>query len=61
LAGANLSGADLSGADLTNANVTNANLLVASGESELEDACGSNAVLPVGTKPLKPCPPHSSP
>jgi uncharacterized protein YjbI with pentapeptide repeats len=60
LAGADLTGADLRGANLANANLTNANLTRTSldGQKQLDEACGSDAVLPTGLT-LKPCPPRS--
>jgi Pentapeptide repeats (8 copies) len=63
LTGADLSGADLSGANLhfahlTDADLSSANLSGANldGQKQLDEACGSDAVLPTGLT-LKPCPP----
>ena len=76
LEGANLTGASLVGADLTGAILTgailtgtiltdtdfNGNLMEArlDGQKQLDEACGSDAVLPKGLT-LKPCPPKSPP
>ena len=62
LDGANLINANLTGANLTNANLINADLDGArvEGQQQLDEACGSNVVLPTGLA-LKPCPPKSPP
>jgi uncharacterized protein YjbI with pentapeptide repeats len=63
---ANLTNADLTHANLTytiltDVNLTNANLTGARiDQRQLDEACGSNAVLPPGLT-LKPCPPQSPP
>jgi uncharacterized protein YjbI with pentapeptide repeats len=59
LTAANLFGANLTHANLTGANLTGANLTGASldGQQQLDEACGSDAVLPTGLT-LKPCPPQ---
>jgi uncharacterized protein YjbI with pentapeptide repeats len=57
LTNADLTFAHLNGADLTHANLTGARLL---GQKQLDEACGSDAVLPQGLT-LKPCPPQSTP
>jgi hypothetical protein len=51
LTGAVLTGANLTGAVLTGANLTDATL---DGQQQLDEACGSEAVLPTGLT-LKPC------
>lgn len=51
LSGAYLRDADLSGAYLSHANLTDASL---DGQKQLDEACGSDAVLPTGLT-LKPC------
>jgi uncharacterized protein YjbI with pentapeptide repeats len=56
---ANLYVASLAGANLTNANLTNADLDL-DDQKQLDEACGSDAVLPRGLT-LKPCPSQSSP
>ena len=67
LSDANLSGAKLSGANLTRAKLANANLSHADltsahldDQAQLDEACGSDAVLPTGLT-LRPCPPPRSP
>jgi uncharacterized protein YjbI with pentapeptide repeats len=58
---ANLSSADLSDAALFEANLSHADLTHARiGQKQLDEACGSDAKLPLGLA-LKPCPPKSPP
>jgi uncharacterized protein YjbI with pentapeptide repeats len=57
LTDANLTDANLTGAHLTGANLTGAHL---DGQKQLDEACGSDVVLPTGLT-LKPCPRRNSP